>query len=605
MLKLKKALRFSLATLSIAALSISTLSTSITAQADEKPIEQFYDQGPSVKNVGGYSGVLVDDTELITNQLSNLVGVNFEEKDGAFVQKEAFVCRSFADPNCSGATNVWYNAILDFCKSASDTNCIAGVSAIVGGKEIVGKFQGNYPTASEYTFKGDATKNIPDGNLPTIFTFDGLKHDGGDQFMIFSRYFHSWSFKGLAPEEFTTQILAVSIKKDPSIANFFVKAQKADALGKAAWWNGPNFGCASLGTIGECAIAWPLPKDVRFKLDVRTSIPLNSFMHGRLMDPVIKITNEDSARQLFSIEAGAVTVPILYTWVKNTDMPKALYDYLYAMKNWGGSYMYIDGKGDTRDNVQLRIPFDAFDSRRFQEYLWWLEVAKDKSIGNKTMWVARTLSESEIESSGTKRCLGDKKNLTGIVSTNANMYISAPPTFNEITKTLDYKVASPHVDDKGKENVGSYNLVLSSEAARCLYNFTKAPVSATVSIVSADGSSQVATTAVTERNGWLYLSANGFTYSSPLVRVKLTQETETNAVTPTPSPSPSETPSASPSTNLPVTPSESPSPVATATPKSTVIAAPVKKITITCVKGKVTKKITAIKPSCPIGYKKK
>jgi hypothetical protein len=30
-----------------------------------------------------------------------------------------------------------------------------------------------------------------------------------------------------------------------------------------------------------------------------------------------------------------------------------------------------------------------------------------------------------------------------------------------------------------------------------------------------------------------------------------------------------------------------------------------KKTTITCVKGKLVKKVTAIKPSCPKGYKKK
>jgi hypothetical protein len=30
-----------------------------------------------------------------------------------------------------------------------------------------------------------------------------------------------------------------------------------------------------------------------------------------------------------------------------------------------------------------------------------------------------------------------------------------------------------------------------------------------------------------------------------------------------------------------------------------------KKITITCVKGKTTKKVTAVKPKCPTGYKKK
>jgi hypothetical protein len=31
----------------------------------------------------------------------------------------------------------------------------------------------------------------------------------------------------------------------------------------------------------------------------------------------------------------------------------------------------------------------------------------------------------------------------------------------------------------------------------------------------------------------------------------------------------------------------------------------IKSQTITCVKGKVTKKVTAVKPKCPAGYKKK
>jgi hypothetical protein len=30
-----------------------------------------------------------------------------------------------------------------------------------------------------------------------------------------------------------------------------------------------------------------------------------------------------------------------------------------------------------------------------------------------------------------------------------------------------------------------------------------------------------------------------------------------------------------------------------------------KKTTITCVKGKLTKKVTAVNPKCPAGYKKK
>ena len=34
-------------------------------------------------------------------------------------------------------------------------------------------------------------------------------------------------------------------------------------------------------------------------------------------------------------------------------------------------------------------------------------------------------------------------------------------------------------------------------------------------------------------------------------------------------------------------------------------AATKKKSTIICIKGKLTKKVTAVKPACPMGYKKK
>ena len=34
-------------------------------------------------------------------------------------------------------------------------------------------------------------------------------------------------------------------------------------------------------------------------------------------------------------------------------------------------------------------------------------------------------------------------------------------------------------------------------------------------------------------------------------------------------------------------------------------AAAIKKTTITCIKGKLVKKVTAVKPVCPKGYKKK
>ena len=546
------------------------------ASADTRPIEQFYDQGPSVKNVGGYTGILVEDAGRITGRQSRMIGMYYELKNGSWAQKEAFVCRAYSDPNCANADNVWYDSVLDVCKSDSDSNCLVGITAIKDGKEIPGKFVVNFPEKSDYTFKGDEALKIPDGGLPSMWTFDGITHQGGDKFLVFAEYFHPGGYGGnkpvLYPQQFNAGIFATSVDRNPNYPDIRVKVGKADSSGKAWYSNSPTMGCFVIGEhdgkTGECGLAWPLPKDVRYRLEIRSSIQLTSFMHGRLLDPTIKISTDSKGRQIFSVEGGPVSVPVLNAWVKNSDMPKGLYEYLYAMKDWGGDFMFDDKLGNGRDSVQLLQAFDQYDAESFKEYLWWLEVAKDKSIGSKSMWIARTLSAQEINSSGTSSCLSNSKALTGIVTTNANMYISSPPVFNKEAQSLDYKVSSPHFDEAGKLNVGNYNLVLSSEAARCLYNFSSAPISATVSIVSADGTAQVATTTVNEKNGWLYLSANGFNYSAPTVRVKLTQEVEKPA-------------------------------------EVVKTAAAAKKTTITCVKGKTTKKVTAVKPTCPVGYKKK
>lgn len=68
--------------------------------------------------------------------------------------------------------------------------------------------------------------------------------------------------------------------------------------------------------------------------------------------------------------------------------------------------------------------------------------------------------------------------------------------------------------------------------------------------------------------------------------------------TPTPTASASASPTPSPSATIVEQPKVTASPTITQ-------KAPAKKITITCIKGKTIKKVTAINPKCPAGYKKK
>ena len=181
---------------------------------------------------------------------------------------------------------------------------------------------------------------------------------------------------------------------------------------------------------------------------------------------------------------------------------------------------------------------------------------KDTATGVSSFW-----SMSTIEGGNGSPCLSDTSKVLGVVTTNSMAYNGSAPSFSK--GSLDYKVAGLHFMPDGKTEVeGTYDLVMRSETARCLYGFTTAPVSATISVTAASGESKVATTVVSEKNGWLKLAAYGFTFSSPTISVKLTQA-------------------------------------------GAVSSPQVKKTTITCIKGKITKKVTAIGPKCPAGYKKK
>jgi hypothetical protein len=179
------------------------------------------------------------------------------------------------------------------------------------------------------------------------------------------------------------------------------------------------------------------------------------------------------------------------------------------------------------------------------------EPMKDTAAGTASYWNIYSISSGQ--GSG---CLSDTSKVLGIASTNAMGFDSHAPSFE--SGFLNYKVGGLHYLPGGKDlALGTYDLVMRSETARCLYGFSKAPISATVSVVGGDTTS-VATTVVREKDGWLKLAAYGFTFSNKTLKVKMTQKA----------------------------------------------SSPAKK-TITCVKGKTTKKVTAVSPKCPAGFKKK
>jgi hypothetical protein len=149
-----------------------------------------------------------------------------------------------------------------------------------------------------------------------------------------------------------------------------------------------------------------------------------------------------------------------------------------------------------------------------------------------------------------------------------------PPTYLESSQELSYQLAAPHFNTSNEEFKGTYSLVVSEKLAHCIWGKSLTNASARVTILSADGKSSVVTQTLKETSGFYYFNINGFGFSAPTIRIKLTQNVA----------------------DAKPVPASIPSPVSR--------LASTFKVSITCTKGKITKKVTGVSPKCPTGYKK-
>ena len=475
-------------------------------------------------------------------------------------------CTGLNDPVCDPKKSPEYmkaTSILPPCADATSENCIDSVeignATSMAQATLIRSTKGiTFPPSPEYNYIGASTTSL--WNVPGMPSASGTT-----TYSVMPRiqsYFRNGKFVqgdfflSVVPyREATGNYQENRINPDPN-------ATPQDRyLG-----NGSPY-CAWV-EAGLCGIPQDFAAGARIKVKVRLPKEIGGWFRGRLADPVMDVTSFSANNSLVSVEASPVTVPRMAFLNKISsfnDQEKLWYE------NFGRFPAADFGRatGPQAGIPEMSFPFiDLYRTR-----------VKDTAVGTNTFWNYTTTSWGNGSN-----CLQDKSKVLGIVTTNALAYDGSSPSFEN--QTLNYHVSGLHYMPDGVTPVqGSYNLVMRSDAARCLYGFTNAPVKATISIVGA-GDSPIATVIAGEKNGWLSLSANGFTFSEKTLQVKFTQDAPAPVATPTP-----------------VATAE-PTPVATSAPVAAPVA-PAKKITITCVKGKTTKFVTAVKPTCPNGYRKK
>lgn len=537
------------------------LGTSLLLFSSNQAFAMEDEQWPIPNNFQpGHHSILIEDGHEFNNQFS-LLSTN------------SYLCSSLNDENCKNANRVSFNSILPICLDEKSIDCIVGFDVIDReGNADAGIFskysQPNHPNK----FLGDNSINLPNPESPSIWSFTKTSHNNGNLYGLtvgingeYIRGSNSTKWNS-----FYLNLQAVSLKtgfgKITDINGFenFPKCIQRKEMARSFYSCGSGaeeFGqyrCAIKSTEnGNCYLNHALPKDVSFKVNLRLSKEPNGWLHGRVFNPEISIKNSNKIVEM-SISGIASEVPTFYSGGQFNNLSKELQDFWTNClpKNLCPSGTRIFGN-DPNNNPNASIRNAQYSPRPYgdqviKQFAELLPMTNDKSVAIPSRWSIRTLEANEMESAN--GCFKRGDGIKGIVSTNATVYSEGPPEYSG--DNLQYKVAAPHLRPDDSEFRGSYNLVMRSDIARCVYGFSSAPIRASIQVVNEAGVNSIATTTISEKNNWLSLAAYNFTFSAPTIKVNLSQ-----------------------AKNL--------------------------KNTISCVKGKVTKKITGSSPKCPNGYKKK
>ena len=504
--------------------------------------------------------------QFLDNQFTNIAGY-LSAAPSASAQPN--LCTSYDDAICKSGDTMAYSAHLSGCLDAVAVDCVSGIFAIdANGARMEGKFVKGMPDQPSNLYQGNASLGILPPGVDSLWSLPGVANGGGTtNYLVVANVFGMVNKKSgelLAQPvpviNFNAGIYPVTIVQG-AFKPSYVSKLSSGTLGYFAPAGVGVESCAGVSTT-ECARREAFPKDVTFGLTIRLSQPMKGWLHGRIQNPAIVYAPSASGATL-TIQALPVSVPIVAGWTDRANLPAKIpgtYDGSLAP----GQFMPAWAYGD----AMLSLLQD------------WLPLIQNRAQANPSEWEVRNLSSSEMAKANS--CITNTTTLAGFVSTNSTAYTAGPPEFNSETQSLDYKLASPHFMSNGDVFKGVYTLAIKSDVARCIYHFNTAPIKATISVTDESGQSSVAVESMSEHDGWIYLSASNFEFSSPTVHVKLAQD--------------------APIVTTIVRPLSTTSPPAAPTP---IVKPTGKKYAITCAKGKFIKKVTALSPQCPNGYKKR
>lgn len=467
---------------------------------------------------GVYSEFLSDEGPLRDSmEICSDLGSNFD-CDKVYVDPDAPSEDATEDeraaylPKIAPPVQVGGVALLPYCGSIIES-CIERLELKdqTTGEFVAATYVGS--TSGTY-FTGNPSFGVPTGAGPAIFQ-SSVAHTGGNEYTL-KASLNFWFINDppagrekLEALEFILEAFATKRELDneyrPSVSE--VCKDTIDNKSITACTNGPMATECVYSDFGVCGVEHEMKDNQVLRVSLILTNQLTGWFKGRLKNPGIDVQPIDDNYSRVVISGESVEVP---RFLATFSLAKGDPD--------------IVGPLDQNGHGGPFTLFNAASPRAMEIVKGMRDRVNDTAAGISKIWSIGSISAewAASDNQGPAACLKDKTRLLGIVTTNAMTYLGSAPTFE--SGYLSYKVAGLHYEPDGATiNEGTYDLVMRSDIARCLYGFKNAPVSATIAVVGENGEAKVATTIVSEQDGWLKLAAYGFTFSETKVQIQLRQ----------------------------------------------------------------------------------
>lgn len=421
-------------------------------------------------------------------------------------------CVSFTQAPCdeknraySEASSTYGSSFAAACKTSIDNFCVESLAVNTQGASHNLKPLLNIPIMSN-VFTGDPAHGVPgSGTLATIWKDESSSELYASSLML---QFSFDSAGKLVARNNTTTPFTFSVKR-VALKDKVISLDKQFAVAPCVY-----------SVEDSCFVDVLHDYSQSISASVRLPFKLTGWFYGRMIGTTVKAA-QSSAYQRYQFTGAPVAIPVfakeipktecVANWCPDRLMVEALLGVNWE-KSFGTGFMADKTKGSWQylTPAQGLTPWQAF-----------VQMSDDTASDVRSAWQI-SFSNTLASISNLGSCPDASQGVNGVLSSNSMIYSSFGPSLQ--SGSFFYRVAGLHYMPDGKTPVaGTYELQIDSKLARCVFKLSKAPITATLSVIAENGTQSQVVGSSSERDGMFRIAMQGFHFSTPQLKAKIIQ----------------------------------------------------------------------------------